>query len=245
MTTTRRDVLRGLVAGGALIGGAGGALGQPEGAPLLPPMAKSAPGRHGARVLPFDPKKLKGLSEKLLLSHHENNYGGAVKNLNRIEEELAKLPKDAPPPVVAGLKERELVFTGSMVLHDLYFENLGGDGKAGGQIEKALASTFGSFAAFEQELRATALGLGGGSGWVLVAYHLHTGELRTYWSGNHSQAPALAAPVLVLDMYEHAYALDYGAAAARYVDAFWANVRWDIVERRLARAVRARSLLST
>lgn len=241
--TTRREVLTGIVAGGAMVATSSAARAQAGGASSIPSLSPLAPGKHVAKPLPFNPQKLKGLSAKLLTSHHENNYGGAVKNLNRVEEDLAKLPKDAPPFAVGALKERELTFTGSMVLHELYFENLGGDGKAGGQVEKRIAEAHGSFGAFEQSFRATAQSLGGGSGWVLLTYHLHSGELRTYWSGNHTQAPALAAPLLVLDMYEHAYAMDYGAAAAKYIDAFMQNVRWDVVERRLERAVRARKLL--
>jgi superoxide dismutase, Fe-Mn family len=238
--STRRIALKGLVAGSAIL--ASGAHAQTTPIAALTP---STIGKHAPKALPFDANKLKGLSSKLLLSHHENNYAGAVKNLNRIEEELAKLPKDAPPPVMGALKERELSFTGSMVLHELYFENLGGDGKAGASLEKRIGDAHGSgsFAAFEQTFRATASSLGGGSGWVLLAMHLHTGELRTYWSGNHTQAPALAAPLLVLDMYEHAYAIDYGAAAAKYIDAFFQNVRWDVVDKRLDRALRARAAL--
>jgi superoxide dismutase, Fe-Mn family len=241
MTTTRRDALKGIIAGTALASSGALAQSTPD---VSAALSAQQIGKHTPKPLPFDPAKLKGLSSKLLLSHHENNYGGAVKNLNRIEEELAKLPKDAPAPVVGALKERELSFTGSMVLHELYFENLSGDGKAASsQIEKRIAGVFGSFGAFEQTFRATAASLGGGSGWVLLAFHLHTGELRTYWSGNHTQAPALAAPLLVLDMYEHAYAIDFGAAAAKYIEAFMQNVRWDVVEKRLDRAVRAGSML--
>jgi superoxide dismutase, Fe-Mn family len=76
---------------------------------------------HALKPLPFAPSKLSGLSEKLIVSHHENNYGGAVKNLNRTEEELARVGKDTPPLVVAALKERELTFANSATLHELYF----------------------------------------------------------------------------------------------------------------------------
>src|SRR2546429_6590336 len=102
-------------------------------------------GKHQIRPLPFQPARLKGLSEKLIVSHHENNYGGAVKNLNRTEEELARITKDTPPLVVAALKERELTFANSATLHELYFGNLGGDGKASGGIEGAVSKAYGSF----------------------------------------------------------------------------------------------------
>lgn len=192
-------------------------------------------GNHQLRPLPFNPARLKGLSERLIVSHHENNYGGAVRNLNRTEQELARVTKDTPPLLVAALKERELTFANSATLHELYFGNLGGDGRAGGGIERAVARAYGSFGRWEELFRLTGLGLAGGSGWVILAYDFQRNDVRTFWSGNHAQACVYARPLLVLDMYEHAYALDYGAAAAKYVDAFFENVNWEEVDRRLER----------
>ena len=195
-------------------------------------------GTHEIKPLPFDASKLDGLSEKMIVSHHDNNYGTAVKNLNKVEEQIAALAADAPPFVLGGLKQSELTFTNSMVLHELYFENLGGDGKASTGLQSAIGKAYGSFASWEAEFRTTGQALGGGSGWALLCANLHTGALRTYWSGHHTQAPALGMPLLVMDMYEHAYQMDYGAAAAKYVDAFFRNIDWAAVERRLERAQR-------
>ncbi len=178
------------------------------------------------KPLPFDPTKLKGLSEKLLVSHHDNNYGTAVKNLGKVEETLAGLKPEAPGFVVGGLRARQLLFHNSMALHELYFANLGGDGKQSGPLAKALSSRW------EEGFRATALALSGGSGWVTLSLHMGTGELLTALSENHSQTPAAALPLLVCDLYEHSYAMDYGAATAKYVDAFFANIKWEEVERR-------------
>jgi Fe-Mn family superoxide dismutase len=196
-------------------------------------------GKHELVPLPFDPKKLSGLSERLLTSHHENNYGGALKNLNRVELELAPTTKDTPGYLVSGLRDRELQFTNSVILHEHYFGSLGGNGKAGGAVEKAIAGGFGGFGRWEELFRSTAMSLGGGSGWAVLALDFLTGDLRVTWSGNHTQALAFGAPLLVLDMYEHAYHIDFGAAAAKYVDAFFANINWDEVSRRHERAVRA------
>lgn len=91
--------------------------------------------------------------------------------------------------------------------------------------------------------RNASAALGGGSGWTLLELELQTSELRTTWSENHTQTLATAVPLLVLDMYEHAYQIDFGAAAAKYIDAFFANVHWDEVNRRLERAVAAAKLL--
>jgi superoxide dismutase, Fe-Mn family len=189
--------------------------------------------------LPFDPKKLKGLSERLLTSHHENNYGGALKSLNKVEEELTRVTKDTPGFTVSGLRERELTFGNSVVLHELYFGNLGGNGKADGEVSRAIGEGFGGFGRWEELFRATGMSLAGGSGWTILDLSLSTGDLRVHWSSGHSQGPANAIPLLVMDMYEHAFHLDYGAAAAKYVDAFFMNIHWDEVARRHQRAVKA------
>lgn len=200
-------------------------------------------GQHVMTPLPFAAGSLTGLSERLMTSHHENNYGGAVKNLNRVELELSRITADTAPFVVAALREKELTFRNSKSLHEGFFGNLGGDGKRSGAIETALATSYGSTATFESHFRATCLGLGGGSGWVVLALELDTGGLRTVAATNHTQALAQGVPLLVMDMYEHSYALDFGAAAARYVDAFFANVKWDEVNHRLERAQRASAAL--
>jgi Fe-Mn family superoxide dismutase len=203
------------------------------------PDATALAGKHQVRPLPFQPARLRGLSERLIVSHHENNYGGAVRNLNRTEQELASVTKETPPLIVAALKERELTFANSATLHELYFGNLGGDGRPAGAIDKVVARAYGSFARWEELFRLTGLGLAGGSGWAILAYDFQRNDVRTFWSGNHTQACAFGQPLLVLDMYEHSYAIDYGAAAAKYVDAFFQNVNWEEVDSRLERAEKA------
>lgn len=189
--------------------------------------------------LPFNPAKLKGISEKLIRSHHDHNYGGAVKNLGLVRAQLAQTQSETPAFVIGSLKERELTFFNSKVLHELYFGNLGGDGKPAGKAQALFASSSGTFARWEEQFRATGGSLGGGSGWVITDFNLHTGETRTFWSGNHTQTSAMSIPLLVMDMYEHAYQLDYGAAAARYIDAFFRNVNWEVVNRRVEGAHKA------
>jgi Fe-Mn family superoxide dismutase len=197
------------------------------------------PGKHEMVPLPFDAAKLSGISEKLITSHWRNNYGGAVKNLNEVEEQLAGIDKDTPAFVVGGLKDRELGYANSIVLHEHYFGNLGGDGRPGGAVATSISEFFGGMARWETLFRATGSSLAGGSGWTILELNFHTGDLRTYWSGNHTQAPAFGRPLLVLDMYEHAYQMDYGADAAKYVDAFFENVAWDEVQRRYEAGLRA------
>jgi superoxide dismutase, Fe-Mn family len=205
-------------------------------APPAPPMPSALAGKHELVPLPFKAGGLHGLSEKLITSHHDNNYAAAVKNLNRVEQELSHANKDTPAFIVAALRDKELTFRNSKTLHEAYFANLGGDGKRTGAVETALAQAYGSSAAWEEQFRATGAGLGGGSGWVVLALELETGGLRTIGAGNHTQALAASAPLFVMDMYEHAYQMDFGAAAAKYIDAFFANARWDEVNRRFERA---------
>lgn len=200
--------------------------------PPEPTPAFTPPGGHKPVPLPFDPAKRPGLSEKLLVSHHDNNYAGAVKNLNAVELELAKVTKDTPGYLVAGLRERELTYANSVYLHERYFENLGGDGKPGGELARALATQFGSLARWEEQFRATALALGGGSGWCVLAASALTGDLRIVASGGHTPALAAGVPIVVLDMFEHAYALDYGAAHAKYVEAAFASFDWKVLDAR-------------
>lgn len=192
-------------------------------------------GRHEPRPLPFDPAKLRGLSERLIRSHWENNYCGAVKALNAVEQRLAAMLEDPdlPPYVYGDLKREEVLRTGSVRLHELYFANLGGDGEAPDDARRVLSHGFGSFSRWEAEFRRTANALAGGSGWAILAISPE-GDLHNYWAWDHSTGAPQSHPLLVLDMYEHAYHLDYGAAAVRYVDAFMQNVDWEEVARRLA-----------
>jgi Fe-Mn family superoxide dismutase len=200
-------------------------------------------GAHEVKPLPFDPAKLAGISEKLITSHHDNNYAGAVKRLNLIQQQLGSLPKDAAPYQVGSLKREELIATNSMNLHELYFANLGGNGRADGTAASLLKAEYGTLEAWEQDLRQTALSLAGGSGWVVVAFDPRVGSLHNWWAWDHTNGPAGGVPVLVFDLYEHAYQMDYGAMTKGYVDAFMRNLNWDEVNRRteLARSHAARS----
>jgi Fe-Mn family superoxide dismutase len=187
------------------------------------------------KPLPFDPAKVPGLSEKMLRSHWENNYGGSVKALAAVKKRLAAAlgDKDLPPYIYNDLKREHLIRTGSVVLHEVYFANLGGSGKAGASERQLIASAFGTYDAWESEFRRIGAGLGGGSGWVVLGYNQHTHLLENYWMADHASAPADTTPLLVMDMYEHSYQMDYGAAAAKYIDAFFQNIQWDAVAARM------------
>jgi Fe-Mn family superoxide dismutase len=164
----------------------------------------------------------------MLVSHYENNYVGAVKRLNAIGTQLAELDfAKAPNFVINGLKREELVASNSMILHEIYFDGLGGGARASGPLADAIARDFGSMERWRSEFAAMGKAEGGGSGWVILAYSPRDKRLVNQWAADHTTTLAGGRPVLVLDMYEHAYHMDYGAAAARYVDVYMEAIRWD------------------
>ena len=187
---------------------------------------------YTAKPLSCEPTKLKGLSEKLIVSHWENNYGGAVRRLNAIAAQLAELDfGKAPIFVINGLKREELIATNSMILHELYFDGLGGDGISDDLVDEALIRDFGSVDRWRSEFVAMGKALRGGAGWVLLTYAHRDRRLVNQWAADHTHTLAGGTPILALDMYEHSYQLDYGAGAEKYVDAFMQNILWPNVAR--------------
>ncbi|MBP8308152.1 MAG: superoxide dismutase [Burkholderiaceae bacterium] len=191
------------------------------------------------KPLTLELDRLDGLSPKLLTSHHENNYAGAVKRLAAIRSALGQLDWGATPVfVINGLKREELIAANSAYLHELYFESLGGDGvlPASG-LSVALTRDFGSVERWRAEFTALAKAMGGGSGWAILAWSSRDGRLVNQWAADHANLLAGATPVLALDMYEHAYHMDFGARAGAYVDTFMKNIEWSAVYRRYGAAV--------
>jgi superoxide dismutase, Fe-Mn family len=188
----------------------------------------TATGIYQPQPLSLDPKAIKGLSEKILLSHYENNYVGAVRRLNVITAQLADLDfSKAPVFTINGLKREQLIAANSMILHETYFDSLGGGGAPRGPLLDAITHDFGSLDRWRTEFAATGKAIGGGSGWVILAYSPRDKRLINTWAADHTHNLAGGRPVLVLDMYEHAYHMTYGAKAAAYVDVFMEAIRWD------------------
>jgi Fe-Mn family superoxide dismutase len=210
----------------------------PEKLTMTPQTAPAFTAQAAPKPLGFDATKLNGLSEKLIRSHWENNYGGSVRALAVVKKQLADAlsSKDTPPFIYNDLKREHLMRTGSVVFHEYYFDNLGGNGKPDAAIRTALGESFGDFDTWETEFRRIGLGLGGGSGWVVLGYNFHTQQVENYWMWDHLHGPAATFPLLVMDMYEHSYQMDFGAATAKYVDAFFQNIRWETVQARLEHA---------
>ena len=181
---------------------------------------------------------LNGISERMLVSHYENDYGSAVRTLNEIREELGGLDlATARGYRIRSLKCEEHAAMGSVALHELYFGNLGGDGRMTNSMSAALAEHFGSVDAWRKEFMASARSLRGGSGWVLLSYSRRDRRLYNQIALDHTGVLVDAMPILALDMYEHAYHMDFGANATAYIDAFMRNVDWRVVGMRLAEAM--------
>ena len=193
------------------------------------------------------PSLLNGISEQMVVGHYENTYGNAVRTLNAVRLELAALDAATPPYRLRGLKREELSLMGSVALHELYFANLGGYRRAGPNsglgrpdwhevpdaFAAQIAADFGSANAWRREFVATAQSLAGGSGWVLLTYSRRQKRFWNQIATDDTQAAVDAAPVLVLDMYEHAYQMDFGANATAYIDTFFRNINWEAVLKRI------------
>jgi Fe-Mn family superoxide dismutase len=227
---------RTLLAASAAIGGAA-ATGLGAGAAAAAPLPAGTTFTPQPLPLPFDPVTITGLSAKLLTSHHDNNYVGAVKRLSAIAAEFGKLdPAAAPGFILNGLKREELIAWNSMILHELYFTGLGVPTRPGTALAAAIERDFGSDARWRSEFSGMGKALGGGSGWVLLTWSHRDSRLVNQWAADHSMTLAGGTPLLALDMYEHAYAMDYGAKAAAYVDAFMSAVNWTSADARFRAA---------
>ncbi len=190
--------------------------------------------------LAFKAHLVKGLSDKLTLSHYVNNYGGAVRRLNAITQRLDALDwTNAPVFEINGLKREELIALNSMILHEVYFDGIGedGGGDPSGAFAQALERDFGSVGAWYAQITAMAKAQGGGSGWTVLSWSPRAGKLINAWAADHTHGVGDGVPIFAIDMYEHSYHLDFGAKAAAYVDALMATVHWGRVAQRWQRAL--------
>ena len=176
---------------------------------------------------------MEGFSETLLRNHF-TLYQGYVNNTNKLHELLSSKAKDAANPEYAELKRRFGFEFNGMRLHEYYFENLGGKTPLdkSGTLAKQLADAFGSYDAWEQDFRAT--GAMRGIGWAILYQDDVTGWLFNQWINEHEVGHlAGCRPILVMDVFEHAFITDYGLKRADYIGAFFKNINWGTVESRL------------
>lgn len=178
---------------------------------------------------------MQGFSETLLKNHF-TLYQGYVTNTNKVLETLGQMLKDGKQgtPEYAELKRRLGWEFNGMRLHELYFENLGGKKPLdkNSKLAKKLEKGFGSAENWEKDFRAT--GAMRGIGWTILYQDTASGQLINYWINEHDVGhPAGSTPLLIMDVFEHAFILDYGLKRADYIEAFFKNINWEAVEARL------------
>jgi Fe-Mn family superoxide dismutase len=186
------------------------------------------------------PWTLNGMSPRLIESHYEHNYGAALSRLNTVTQELEAIDvRSTPPPVISRLKREEIDLLNTTLLHELYFASLGGDGRTLPEaISNAIIRDFGSVDRWRQEFVALAEALAGDAGWILLSYVPRDGRLINQSASDHTQGIAGGIPILALDMYEHAYHIEYGANTSAYIAAFMRNIDWAAVEARYGNAAK-------
>jgi len=178
---------------------------------------------------------MEGFSETLLKNHF-TLYQGYVTNTNRLLDSLASMLKEGKvgTPEYAELKRRLGFEFNGMRLHEYYFENLGGKGaiNKSGRLGKKLAEDFGSYEDWERDFKGT--GTMRGIGWAILYQDTITGRLINQWINEHETGHlAGGIPILVLDVFEHAFMIDYGLKRADYIETFFKNINWDKVGTRL------------
>jgi Fe-Mn family superoxide dismutase len=178
---------------------------------------------------------MQGFSETLLKNHF-TLYQGYVNNTNRLMDTLAAMLKEGKTgiPEYAELKRRMGFEFNGMRLHEYYFGNLGGDGVANkvGRLAKKLAEEFGSYETWEKDFRAT--GAIRGIGWVVLYQDDATGKMFNQWINEHEVGHFTGCtPILVMDVFEHAFMIDYGLNRAGYIESFFKNLKWSVAEARL------------
>ena len=185
-----------------------------------------------------DYSKLLGMAwfSEALLKNHFTLYQGYVTNTNKLLENMGALLKEdkAATPEFAEMKRRFGWEFNGMRLHELYFENLGGNGQVNreGRLAKKKIEDFGSIEAWEKDFRGVATMRG--IGWAVLYQDNATGQLLNFWINEHDAGhPAGCTPLLILDVFEHAFMLDYQLKRPDYIAAFFANVDWQAVEARM------------
>ena len=176
-------------------------------------------------------KALDGISEKTMTEHYKL-YEGYVKKANEILEKLKSVDKTTANQTYSDLRELKLELSfaiGGIKNHEVYFGHLGEQGgEPSGALAEMIVRDFGSFANFKDDMKQTGIAA---RGWVWLAYDWTTKKLFNYLGDAQNTYPVWDATVLVaLDTYEHAYWMDYGTGRAAYIDAFFKNMNWNVVE---------------
>jgi superoxide dismutase, Fe-Mn family len=184
--------------------------------------------------------KLKGISDNQLQQHRDTLYAGYVAKLNVIEEEIKKASTEGANPTysaIGEMKRQEIFATNGIFLHEAYFGNLGGKGgDPTGKIAELIKKKWGGLDKWAAEFKASGMAA---RGWVVMAYSKNDNDVHLYSMDLHDIGGVWSStPLLVLDVYEHAYMIDYGVKRAAYLDAFMQNIDWAVVNKRLEAALK-------
>ncbi len=182
---------------------------------------------YEAKPLPFN-KQLIGISEKAIQIHHDKLYTGYVNKRNEIEEKLQTVDRASANATYSDygeLKREESFAANGVVLHEYYFSVLGGEGQPSGDLIAAIEANFGSYDKWLEDFKAAGMVA---RGWVVLAYDFNTGKLHNYLCDAHNHGGIWGAmPIVVLDMYEHAYFIDYGSDRKTYIEDYMKNLNWE------------------
>ena len=181
---------------------------------------------HKIKPLPFAYNALEGISEQQLKYHHDTHYTAYVNNRNKIEEQLDEMRKKGDFPNIRGLKLNESHNASGMILHEVYWNTLGGKGgDPKGKLAEKMKQDFGSIENWKKEFMAIATT---GRGWVLLCYDFSDNRIHNYSVDFHDQGAVWGSiPIMALDLWEHAHYTDYGPNKAKYFEAFFKNINWD------------------
>ncbi|MFA6353407.1 MAG: Fe-Mn family superoxide dismutase [Candidatus Paceibacterota bacterium] len=184
-------------------------------------------------------KSLKKISEKTITIHYDKLYDGYIKKWQEIEEKLKLIDKSSANATFSDLRElkvEESFTANAIILHEAYFDILGGNGEIEGEIIEIIKKDFGSFEAWLEDFKA--LGLCS-RGWTVLGYDFNDGKLRNFLLDTHNLYGVLGtSPILVMDMYEHAYFIDFGSDKKSYIEAFFENLDWKIINKKFQKIVK-------
>ncbi len=192
------------------------------------------------KPLKFSAESLRGISQKTIEIHHDKLYVGYVKNSDEIGQKLSQLRKDIIADKASGgnqtyselraLKQGETFAANGAYLHEYYFDVLGGDGthEKAPELLKAISDKWGSIGDFIKYFTECAMAA---RGWALLVWNAKAGKLMQYNADAHNQGGVWGClPIIVLDVYEHAYFIDYGSDRKSYITDFWKNLDWAAAE---------------
>ena len=184
-------------------------------------------------------QELKGISRKTIENHWGKLYQGYVKKWQEIQERLEKVDLSLGNAVFSDLRELKVEQTfaaNAILLHEAYFDILGGEGREQGEILEAIKNDYGSFEEWVSHFKALGMST---RGWVILAYDFNEGVLRNYIADAHNFYGVWgAAPILVLDMYEHAYFIDFGTDKKGYMETFFHNLDWQTIDKKYGKIQR-------